>query len=222
VVTKAFRERGHEAYSCDTEPTEGNLNWHIQDDVLKHLHESWDLMIAHPPCTYLCVTGNKWFKPEYKDRFPNRQQQREEAIAFFMALANAPIRRIAMENPVCIMSTVWRPADQVIQPWQFGDNQLKKTCLWLKNLPLLRYGREVQMMLGETAPPQSEIVQPEFVTYHSRTNKGNKSRYRMAWAGKVKETKFPLLWKASPSEHRQRERSRTFPGIANAMAEQWG
>lgn len=222
MVTMCFRRRGHEAYSCDTLPTEGFDQWHIQDDVLKHLGDGWDLMIAHPPCTYLCVTGNKWYNDQYRDRFPDRAEQRESAVEFFMALVNAPIPRIAIENPVCIMSTRYRPADQIIQPWQFGDRHLKKTCLWLKNLPKLRFGSEVQMAFGETLPPQSEIVEPEFVVYHSRTKKEGTSKYPLAWAGKIKETKFPMLRKASPGPERAADRSRTFPGIANAMAEQWG
>ncbi len=107
IVRDAFARQDHDAWSCDLLPTE-RLGNHIQDDVLKHLDDGWDLMIAHPPCTYLCVTANKWMKPEFKDRFPDRERQREEAVAFFIALANAPITKIAIENPVCIMSSRWR------------------------------------------------------------------------------------------------------------------
>jgi len=208
VVCKTFRAYGHTAYSCDlVECSGGYPDWHIKDNVLKHLNDGWDLMIAHPPCTYLCVTGNKWFLPEYKDRFPNRAEQREEAVEFFMSLANAPIDRIAIENPICIMSTRWRKPDQIIQPYQFGDTAVKKTCLWLKNLwPLV----------------PTKLVEPEYVVYKSRTKKSGSSKYPTNWAGKIKETKMPMLWKMSPNEERTRLRSQTYQGIANAMAQQWG
>lgn len=221
IVREAFRKRGHDAWSCDLLPTEIEGN-HIQGDVLEILDKGWDLMIAHPPCTYLCVTGNKWMKPEYADRFPDRHRQREGAVNFFMMFASAPIERIAIENPICIMSTRWREPDQIIQPWQFGDRHLKKTCLWLKNLPPLRYGKEVQMAFGETKPPQTEIVEPQYVVYKSRTKNSGESKYPLAWSGKVKSTKMPMLWKDSPSQERTQARSRTFQGIAEAMAEQWG
>jgi len=158
VVTKAFRERGHEAYSCDILPTEGNPDWHIQDDVLKHLGDGWDLMIAHPPCTYLCVTGNKWFKPEYKDRFPNRERDRQDAIKFFLQLVNAPINKIAIENPIGVMSGIYRKPNQIIQPYMFGESFSKKTCLWLKNIPplmptsIVSQGERMILKSGKTMP----------------------------------------------------------------------
>jgi len=129
IVRDAFAKRGHDAWSCDLLPTEREGN-HIQDDVLLHLGDGWDLMIAHPPCTHLSASGARWFK--------NKQKEQMEAIAFFMELVNAPIDRIAVENPVGIMSTVYRKPDQIIQPWQFGHGETKATCLWLKNLPLLK------------------------------------------------------------------------------------
>ena len=138
TVTKAFRDLGHEAYSCDLEPGEINPDWHIQGDVLSILDNGWDLAIFHPPCTYLTVTGNKWFKPEYKDRFPTREQDRLDAIDFFMKLVNANIPRIAVENPIGVMSRIYRKPDQIIQPWQHGHEASKSTCLWLKNLPLIQ------------------------------------------------------------------------------------
>jgi len=205
VVCKAFRERGHEAYSCDILPTEGNPEWHIQDDVLKHLGDGWDLMIAHPPCTYLTVTGNKWFKPEYKDRFPDRAEQRQSAINFFMLLAFAPIDKICIENPVGIMSTIWRKPDQIIQPYQFGHIEAKKTCLWLNNLTKLRFGQEIQIAFTDKSiPNMTEIKSPEYVEF--------KSGKRMA------------KWYVDAAKEVNREgiRSKTFQGIAKAMAEQWG
>lgn len=149
----AFRKHGCEAYSCDIkEPSGGHPEWHILGDALKAIEGGrittmdgkthdigrWDLLIAHPPCTYLTLAGNKWFKPEFADRFPDRQKQRKEAVEFFMAFANADCDRIAIENPVGIMSSQWRKPDQYIEPYMFGDPEKKKTGLWLKGLPLLK------------------------------------------------------------------------------------
>ena len=131
IVTRAFRALGHEAYSCDILPTEGNPEWHIQGDALEHL-SGWDMLIAFPPCTHLAVSGARWFKEKIAD---GRQQA---AIDFFMKLVNADIPKIAIENPIGIMSTVYRKPDQIIQPWQFGHGETKATCLWLKNLPKLQ------------------------------------------------------------------------------------
>jgi hypothetical protein len=203
TITKTFRGAGHEAFSCDLLPCSGgHPEWHIHGDVTPHLKEDWDLMIAHPECTYLTVTGNKWFyHPDDKDmpveerrphpRFPNRREQREDAFDFFMLLANAPIDKIAIENPVGIVSTRWRKPDQIIQPYEFGDPHAKKTCLWLKNLPKLE---------------PTNIVEPEYITY--------KSGKRMAkwYADAVK----------LPEAERKRLRSKTFQGIADAMVDQWG
>ncbi|KKN28546.1 hypothetical protein LCGC14_0853130 [marine sediment metagenome] len=188
VVRDAFARRGHDAWSCDLEPSE-MAGQHIQDDVIKHLYEGWDLMIAHPPCTYLSTTGNKWFKPEYRDRFPERLSQRHDAICFIWALVYSGIPRIAIENPVGILSTVWRKPDQYIQPFQFGHPEPKKTCLWLKGLPDLM---------------PTKIVDPEYFM--------SKSGKRLA------------KWYFQPSQtpERQKLRNRTFLGIAEAMAEQWG
>lgn len=155
IVAAAFRAKGHEAYSCDIEPCYGgHPEWHIMQDVLPLLNGhrlfhtangdvhavsgKWDLIIAHPPCTYLTLSGNKWFKPEFADRFPDRHKQREDAVNFFMAIANADCDKIAIENPVGVMSSYWRKPNQYIQPYMFGDPERKKTGLWLKGLPLLK------------------------------------------------------------------------------------
>ena len=206
TVCKAFRERGHEAYSCDIqEPSGGHPEWHILGDAIAALdggvittmdgkqHDvgKWDLLIAHPPCTYLTLAGNKWFKPEFADRFPDRQKQRKEAVDFFMAIANADCDRIAIENPVGVMSSQWRKPDQYIEPYMFGDPEKKKTGLWLKGLPLLK---------------PTSIVEP--VIIHCKSG-ANEPRWHM-------ET-----MKLPPNE-RAKARSKTFPGIAAAMAEQWG
>ena len=214
-VCQAFRDKGHEAYSCDiVKCSGGHPEWHIQSDVLKILNpyelsfggsviefrtmdgtdyviEKWDLIIAHPPCTYLTLAGNKWFKPEFADRFPDRQKQRKEAIDFFMAIANADCDKIAIENPVGVMSSQWRKPDQYIEPFMFGDPEKKKTGLWLKGLPLLK---------------PTNIVEP--VIIHCKSG-ANEPRWHM-------ETMH------LPKEERSRVRSQTFIGIAKAMADQWG
>ena len=132
VVCKAFRGKGHEAYSCDIiDCSGGHPEWHIKRDVLEIINDGWDMMIAFPPCTHLCVSGSRWFPQKIAD---GRQQQ---GIDFFMAIINANIDKIAVENPVGIMSSKYRKPDQIINPYQFGHPEQKKTCLWLKNLPLL-------------------------------------------------------------------------------------
>lgn len=193
AVTKEFRALGHEAYSCDiVECSGGHPEWHIQQDVTPLLKMKWDMIIAHPPCTYLACTGNKWFKPEYRDRFPTRENERRDAIAFFMEFVDADCERIAIENPVGIMSTVWRKPDQIIQPWMFGDPYEKKTCLWLKGLKKL---------------VAVNPVDPEPRTQFA--------------SGKSMPKWYVDASRLSPIE-RAKARSKTFPGIARAMAEQWG
>lgn len=191
TVRDAFAKLGHDAWSCDLEPSDAPGN-HYQGNVLAVLNEGWDLLIAHPPCTYLTVTGNKWFKPEYKERFPTREQDRIEAKEFFMQLVNAPIDKIAIENPIGIMSTSYRKPDQIIQPYHFGHEASKSTCLWLKNLPLLKHTNVVD--------------KGEFITYKS---------------GKRMSKWYADAASLSPTE-RAKIRNKTFQGIADAMAEQWG
>lgn len=217
AVCKAFRELGHEAYSCDIqECSGGHPEWHIMGDVLPILNPTtkfdwndtiefettdgqyhiiygnWDLIIAHPPCTYLTVTGNRWFNVErYGDKAVQRIKNREEAAEFFMAFANADCDHIAIENPVGYMSTYWRKPNQIIQPWMFGDAEEKKTCLWLKGLP----------NLAET----NIVAPPERVRFDS---------------GKSMPKWYADVWHLS-KEERSKLRSKTFPGIAKAMAEQW-
>jgi site-specific DNA-cytosine methylase len=192
TVCNAFRKNDFEAYSCDILPCSGgHPEWHIQGDVLKELDNGWDLIIAHPPCTYLTITGNKWMKPEFAERFPNRQKQREDAIEFFIKIANAKCEHIAIENPVGVISTVWRKADQYVHPYHFGDPHSKKTGFWLKNLPKLIH---------------TKIVEPKMYTYKD-------GRRDPIWH--VESLKLP------PDE-RQKVRSKTFEGIANAMVDQWG
>jgi hypothetical protein len=145
TVCKAFREKGHEAYSCDILPSEGgHPEWHFQEDIFEVLKkERFDLMIAHPPCTYLTVSANKWYKDQPKRKSgtlvgEERRMARKEAIDFFMGLWEADVDKIAIENPIGVISTAFRKPDQVIQPWMFGHGETKATCLWLKNLPKLQ------------------------------------------------------------------------------------
>ncbi len=172
VVRDAFIARGHDAWSCDLLPTE-TPGPHYQTDAVGLLGGDWDLLIAHPPCTHLSVSGARHFPEKRAD---GRQQ---EAMDFFMAFARAPIPRIAIENPVCIMSSVWREPDQIVQPWEYGHGETKATCLWLKGLPPLR---------------PTDMV----------------------------EGREPRVHMMPPGPDRWKERSRTYQGIADAMAEQWG
>lgn len=187
AVTKEFRALGHEAYSCDILPESGgHPEWHIQKDVTDVLKEDWDMIIAFPPCTHLASSGAAWFEAKRAD---GRQQA---AIDFFMIFVNHPCEKIAIENPVGVMSSNYRKPDQIIQPWQFGDAYSKRTCLWLKGLPKLE---------------STEIVDPgEMITYES---------------GRTMPKWYADAWKLS-SEERSKARSKTFPGIAKAMATQWG
>jgi len=193
VVTESFTKRGHYAMSCDLLSAEKGYPHYQGDivDIIINSWDEWDLMIAFPPCTYLTVTGNKWFKPEYRNRFPDREAQREDAIEFFVLLMEAPIPRIAIENPIGIMSTLYRKPDQIIQPYQFGITERKSTCLWLKGLPKLT---------------PTDIVKPEIIQY--KTRKGTDD----AWH--ISTMHLPPL-------ERMKARSRTFQGIADAMATQW-
>ena len=194
-VCIAFREKGHEAYSCDIlECSGGHPEWHIQDDVLKHLGGNWDLVIAHPPCTYLTVAANKYYNVEkYGDKAKIRQWERQKAIGFFMEFVTSLIYcdKVAIENPIGVMSTYYQKPTQIIQPYQFGHPERKATCLWLKGLPPLQ---------------PTNIVEPDIITHPS---------------GKTDSRLHYETFKLSPAE-RSKMRSKTFEGIAKAMAEQWG
>lgn len=170
IVRNAFAALGHDAWSCDLLPTE-QPGKHIQTDVRYVLDEKWDLMIAHPPCTYLASSGSRWWK--------NKANEQRNALDFVDTLLKCHIPKIAIENPIGRISSAIRKPDQIIQPWQFGHGETKATCLWLKNLPFLA---------------------PTFVVY------GRDAR----------------IHKMPPSADRWKNRSRTYQGIANAMAKQWG
>ena len=170
AVRDAFIRRGHHAVSCDLLPPETD-GLHYQGDVRDILNDGWDMMIAHPPCTHLAVSGARWFK--------DKQQEQQEALTFVRTLMVAPIERIAIENPISIISSKIRKPDQIIQPWQFGHGETKATCLWLKNIPKLK---------------PTNIVE------------GREAR----------------IHKMPPSPDRWKERSKTYQGIADALADQWG
>ena len=158
TITKAFRKLGHEAFSCDLLPCSGGYpEWHLHCDVFTIINNDWDMMIAHPECTRLTVTANKWYKPEFADRFPTIHEDREKAVEFFMRLVNSNIPKIAIENPIGIMSTRYRKPDQIIQPYHFGDTERKSTCLWLKGLPKLIH---------------TNVVEPEIIYHKSGRTDG--------------------------------------------------
>jgi len=195
AVCIEMRKRGHEAYSCDILPCSGgHPEWHIQDDVLKHLNDGWDMMIAHPPCTYLSNAGIRWFNEEnYGDKARKRKVDRLEAMDFVLKLANANIPKIVIENPVGWLNSHWRKPDQIIQPYYFGDEESKRTCLWIINVPILKH---------------TKIVKPKIYAYYKNGKKKGQPIYGTSYC------KF--------SEDRSVIRSKTYPGIAKAMAEQWG
>jgi len=205
AVCTEFRKLGHEAFSCDILPTSGNHpEWHLQKDVLDVINNyKWDMMIAFPPCTHLTVSGARHFKDKRKD---GRQQQ---GIDFFMKMINAPIDKIAVENPVGIMSSVYRKPDQIIQPYYFGDPFQKTTCLWLKNLEPLYYNLKPNLFDSNITSTSDKGEMVEFI---SKT--GVKKR-QPKWY-------FDALKMAKTKEERSTIRSKTFPSIAKAMASQWG
>jgi len=171
IVRKAFRRRGHNAWSCDLLPAEDGSPYHTIADVIDVIQDGWDLLIAFPPCTHLASSGARWFK--------DKKWEQKKAIAFVLKLMNAPVRKIAIENPIGVLSTAIRKPDQIIQPWQFGHGETKATCLWLQNLPPLK---------------PTKIVDGRHARVH-------------------REPPGPERWK---------NRSRTYQGMAQAMAEQWG
>ncbi|UAB74333.1 hypothetical protein [Mesoflavibacter sp. SCSIO 43206] len=220
AITKELRNLGHDAYSCDLLPCSGgHPEWHFNYDVFKVIEEKggllqngdivsdgldWELMIAHPPCTFLAVSGARWYyhpddsgRPTSErrphPRFPDRAKHREEAIEFFIKLCEAPIEKIAVENPVGIISTRYRKPDQTVHPWMFGDKASKTTCLWLKNLPFLEPTNVVEK--GERVVLKSGKSLPKWYS--------------------------DALTKAKSPAERRTLRSKTFKGMAKAMAKQW-
>ena len=183
VVRDAFIRHGHDAISCDLLPSDSDLGPHYQGDVFDIIQDGFDLMIAHPPCTYLCSSGLHWNK-----RRPERAALTEEAIAFVKRLWDAPIRKVAIENPIGCLSTRFAPPAQIIQPWQFDHPESKATCLWLRGVSALT--------------PTNILPKPSSGRWDNQTASGQN--------------------KLAPSEDRWKLRSKTYQGIADAMAEQWG
>lgn len=179
IVRGAFRNKGHDAYSCDILESEDNSPYHIQTDVHNIINDDWDMMIAFPPCTHLAVSGARWFK--------EKGDKQDEALEFVWFLMSANIDKIAIENPIGVISTKLRKPDQIIQPWMFGHPEAKATCLWLKNLPPLL--------------PTHILQKPDKGYWDNQTPSGQN--------------------KLGPSATRWKERSRTYVGIAEAMADQW-
>ena len=199
AVTIELRKLGYEAYSCDImECSGGHLEWHLMQDVTELLKEKWDMIIAFPPCTYLTVSGNKWLKDQPKRKSgalvgQERRDAREEGIKFFMMFANANCDRIAIENPIGIMSTQYKKPSQIIQPYNFGTDVSKQTCLWLKGLSTLK---------------DTEYIKPKI------TASGKKR-----WSNQSDKDGSDIT---PPGPNRAKLRSKTHLGIAKAMAEQWG
>jgi len=198
-VRGRFEKLGFEAWSCDLQANRNPNAKHYQGSVFDIINDGWDAMIAFPPCTHLAVSGAAWFEQKRKD---GRQQ---EGIDFFMEMVNAPIKHIAIENPIGIMSKLYRKPDQIIQPYYFGDDTRKATCLWLKNFPKLYHNSRSNLFDNITTH-----VQPKLIEYASKKSKSGKSTYSGAAAQWFKT-----------KEERSKARSKTFPGIAQAMADQW-
>lgn len=209
-VCKEFRRKGHRAFSCDIqEESGGHPEWHIQGDVLPLLDgncvfktrdgtehriaKPWDLIIAHPPCTYLTVSGNRWFdERKYGEAAKERKKERKKAVEFFMEFTKVNCKRVAIENPIGTINHIYRPPTQIIQPWMFGHPERKSTCLWLKNLqPLV----------------PTNVVEPDLIT-------GNDEKTYSKWHWES--------YSISDPEERRKLRSKTYHGIAEAMADQWG
>jgi len=199
AITKAFRKLGFEAYSCDLLPASGgHPEWHIQGDAIAEAYlNDYDLMIAHPPCTYLAVSGARWLYNKDGSRNEERYKNQAEALDFVYKLMIAPIKHIAIENPISVISSHIRKPDQIVHPYMFGDKASKSTCLWLKNLPKLE--------------PTEIVEKGEFVEW---IGKNGKKKRQPKWY-------YDALAKAKTPEERRTLRSKTFQGMADAIADQW-
>lgn len=205
---RAFEALGHDVLSCDFEPAEDGAANHYQGDVFDVINDGWDLMLAHPPCTYLSVSGLHWNK-----RTQGRAEKTEQALEFVRRLMDAPIHRIAIENPVSCISSRIRKPDQIIQPHCFGEDASKSTCLWLKNLPLLIPTKQIEPRLVCCG-----VVLPDGVGKYGCANCNGEKIARPRWANQTDSGQNNL----GPSDDRWKERSRTYAGIAEAWAMQWG
>ena len=198
AVTKELRKLGHQAFSCDLLPCSGgHPEWHFKQDVFEVIKQGWDMMIAHPPCTFLAVSGARWLYNKDGSKNVERYKNQAEALDFVQKLMDAPINKIAIENPISVISSNIRKPDQIIQPYMFGDKAQKSTCLWLKNLPKL--------------VPTDIVENGEFIEFISK--KGVKKKQPKWYFDALKDAKTPA--------ERRTLRSKTFKGIAEAMATQW-
>ena len=199
AITKAFRKLGYNAYSCDLLPCSGgHPEWHIQGDAIAEAYSGkYDMMIAHPPCTYLAVSGARWLYNKDGSRNEERYENQAEALDFVQQLMNAPIEHIAIENPISVISSHIRKPDQIVHPYMFGDKASKSTCLWLKNIPKLI--------------PTDIVEKGEFVEW---IGKNGKKKRQPKWY-------YDALAKAKNPEERRTLRSKTFQGMADAIASQW-
>lgn len=207
VVREAFRALGHDAWSCDIAPADDDSPYHLQCDVFEVMARQWDLGIFHPPCTHIAVSGAAWFRQKIAD---GRQRQ---GIDFFMRVVRESehMPRVAIENPVCIMSRIWRKPDQIIQPWQFGHRESKATCLWLRGLPKL-VPTKIMEPLWKKCPDGSD-----WTTTAGKRESLAHARPKMRWDNQTASGQNRL----PPSADRAKLRSRTYEGIASAMAAQW-
>jgi len=199
-ITKEFRKLGYKAFSCDLlDCSGGHPEWHIKGDAIKEAYSGkYSMMIAHPPCTYLAVSGARWMYNKDGTKNKERWKNQLDALWFVRKLMEAPIEKIAIENPISVISTQIRKPDQIIQPWQFGDKVQKTTCLWLKNLPHLK--------------PTKIVDKGEFIEWVDK--KTGKKKRQAKWY-------YDALSKAKNDDERRTLRSKTFPGIAKAIAKQW-
>lgn len=198
AITKELRKLGHEAFSCDLLPCSGgHSEWHYQQDVFEVIDKGWDMMIAHPPCTFLAVSGARWLYNKDGSKNIERWDNQAKALEFVQKLMDAPIDKIAIENPISVISSQIRKPDQIVHPWMFGDKASKSTCFWLKNLPLLK--------------PTNIVEKGEFIEFTSK--KGVKKKQPKWYFDALKNAKTPA--------ERRTLRSKTFKGMAEAIADQW-
>jgi hypothetical protein len=198
AITKEFRKLGHEAFSCDILPCSGgHPEWHLQQDVFEVINQGWDMMIAHPPCTFLAVSGARWLYNKDGSKNIERWENQAKALDFVQKLMDAPIDKIAIENPISVISSQIKKPDQIVHPWMFGDKASKSTCLWLKNLPKLE--------------PTNIVDKGEFIEFISK--KGVKKKQPKWYFEALKNAKTPA--------ERRTLRSKTFPGMAKSIATQW-
>jgi len=207
AVCKEFRLLGHEAFSCDIqECSGGHPEWHYKQDVFEVINMGWDMMIAFPPCTYLTVTGARWLYNKDGSKNEQRWHEQDLAVEFVKKLYYSSIAKVAIENPVGKLSSLWRKPNQIIQPYFFGDEAQKTTCLWLKDLPNLYHNRNINLF-------DKEVTHVDRGIQREYTSKDGRKRFMSEW-----------YWETSKKKGKERQviRSKTFPGIANAMAKQWG